>query len=825
MTRRGARSPANPRAPDVPSGPRGDTSAGGPGSAAPAGQRRYSSGPDDDRAGSLGEGMRRVALGGFAALATCRAYWPSELDPNQASGSGLAWTLALMAMAGLAVAGALVEGRFRFRWSWTDAAVVALVLLVGLSSTHGLDRRLAINLAWEWAGLGIAYVLARNLPRSPGESRVLAGALVASAVAVSAYGLYQAKVEIPQLQERFRRYPAQVMLEAKVPADPQRMRVFADRVLGSNEVFATFGLANSLAGFLVGPLVLVLALVIRNLGDRDAPGSRWLAIGLALPPLLCLLTCLILTKSRSAFIGLLIGCLLVLWQERGRLRPRLLVGSGLAGLAVIVALGTAAWAAGRLDREVLTQSTLSMRYRWEYWQGTWKMLTAASPGADSGTFWTGVGPGNFAFHYLLHKLPQSSEEIQDPHDLFLDVWATAGFWALLALLAALGLALWNLLGGAALRRRAAGSSPERRQRPTDVPRETTPGVSAKSLAPAGGRLGWLTRSAGLGLVAVFIVGQMNLFEGDLLIRWLILTASWLCAVLLGQALWRRTPVPAPVLGAAVVACVVNLLAAGGIGMPAVALALWLLVALGLNLREDRACARLREYDGRLPAFALALVWSALAGSYFGAIVPYWRSEAALVRADVALAHRPPELEQAQSAYDAAKDADRYAARPWLGDAYLQLLIWESRGSKADDLRWKKIPALLLKAASAPRNPDAWSLHSQRALVIRDLLAKVGPTLPPREIIALKASIVEATRTASRLHPTNPALHARLAEASAEISMFHDAAAEAREALRLDEILASHRHRDKQLSPAQRAALLEKLPEWTEQAERFKLQLR
>ena len=114
----------------------------------------------------------------------------------------------MLIVAGLWIASSLFGGRFRFRWSWTDAAVVALMFLVGLSSTRGLDRRLAINLAWEWAGLGFAYVLARNLPRTRGESTVLAGALVATAVAVSAYGLFQARVEIPQLQARFQKNPA-----------------------------------------------------------------------------------------------------------------------------------------------------------------------------------------------------------------------------------------------------------------------------------------------------------------------------------------------------------------------------------------------------------------------------------------------------------------------------------------------------------------------------------------------------------------------------------------------------------------------------------------
>ena len=54
------------------------------------------------------------------------------------------------------------------------------------------------------------------------------------------------------------------------------MRAFADRLLGSNEVFATFGLGNSLAGFLVGPLVLALAMMIRNLADEECP---WLRAG------------------------------------------------------------------------------------------------------------------------------------------------------------------------------------------------------------------------------------------------------------------------------------------------------------------------------------------------------------------------------------------------------------------------------------------------------------------------------------------------------------------------------------------------------------------
>src|SRR5271166_1258310 len=522
MTRRGARSSASPRA-AVASDCRQPAwvmvSAGDQGG--------DGHGAGEASAATVGELVRRLSLGLFASLMTARAYWPSEADPSQASGSGLVWVVAMLIVAGLWIASSLFGGRFRFRWSWTDAAVVALMFLVGLSSTRGLDRRLAINLAWEWAGLGFAYVLARNLPRTRGESTVLAGALVATAVAVSAYGLFQARVEIPQLQERFRRNPGQVMLEAKVALDSQRVSVFADRLLGSNEPFSTFGLANSLAGFLVGPLVLAVAMMIRNLADKKAPGSRWGVIGLAAAPLLCLLTCLILTKCRSAWIGLFLAVAVLDWQERRKVPARLLLGTGLAGLALVVALVAVGLATGRLDRQVLTQSLLSMRYRWEYWQGAWGVITEGAQGKANETFWTGVGPGNFGSHYLRHKLPQSSEEIQDPHDLFLEVWATAGFWALLALLAALALAFWNLLGQAAAGPGEDDKARVRpRRRPSEVSRETSPEVSRETSSvvaaalPAGApcRLGWLTLSAGLGLVMVLLVGQMNLFQGDLLVR-------------------------------------------------------------------------------------------------------------------------------------------------------------------------------------------------------------------------------------------------------------------------------------------------------------------
>ena len=50
------------------------------------------------------------------------------------------------------------------------------------------------------------------------------------------------------------------------------------------------------------------------------------------------------------------------------------MAAGGVGLAVLAALIAAGFKAGMLDREVLTQSAMSLRYRWEYWQGEWGVI-------------------------------------------------------------------------------------------------------------------------------------------------------------------------------------------------------------------------------------------------------------------------------------------------------------------------------------------------------------------------------------------------------------------------------------------------------------------
>jgi hypothetical protein len=775
-----------------------------------------------------------MALGLTAALVTARAFWPSEPDLREGAGSGIYWVFVVFIAFGLALTSALVGGRFRFRWSWTDAMVAALITLVAASAAHALDRRPAINLAWEWVALGLIYLLLRNVPRTRGESAAVAGVMVATAFAVSLYGLYQLQVELPLLRGEYLRNSGAMLQRLNIEPGGRGEELLRNRLMGSTEIFSTFGLANSLAGFIVGPLVMAAAVALRNLVQRDKSESRWGPLAMAAPIILVLLLCLILTKSRSAWLGLLAATILLAWRARRFVSAPVLAAAGAVGSALLFALAFAGLRAGLLDRQVLTQSTMSLRYRWEYWQGAWGVISGGATSImqtlRSPFFWWGVGPGNFGGPYLKYKLPQASEEIVDPHNFLLEVWATAGVWALLALTAALAVGFWNLLsrgsGPAAEGESASKARMSRRQaRRRPGSSQTTFEGDQDGLGPPARRLTWLVARAGVGGWALTVLlGGLNPFQGDLFYRWVILGAGWLIAVFSGAPLWRRLPIPGVALGAAVLAVTVNLLAAGGIGIPTVALGLWSMLALGLNLRDDRPCGRLREYESRIPPFVIAVVWAALLGTFVGVVAPYWWAERYIVAAQEARDHRPPDFDRADTVYRQAIEADGYYVRPWRELAQLHYSVLRDSAVKVDDKKsrwyWKTIPYLYDMAAKPPRNPNAWAVHSERAAAIRQILAVVGSKLEPLETIRLRGEIVKSTRTATILNPTSAELHARLAHASADINMYQDAADEAAEALRLDRLTP---HADRKLPGAVRDHLESLIPAWQESAAKMPIE--
>jgi hypothetical protein len=760
------RPPAAPR--PAPEGP--------PGATPPPGLL----GAAEPDAAALGEGLRRVALGATAALLAARAYWPENEDGT----SGLVWVLLLLATLGLAIVAMWLRRDVSLRVSVTDVALIVLAVLVGVSVSQAADRRAGITTAWEIIGGVVAYLLLRNLPRGRAEASALAGGLVATAAALAALGFYQVGVEDPDTRAMYRRDPARALQLAGVPDDPASRRRFEDRLLQSTEPRATFALANSLAGVLVGPLVVGAAVAaVLAVGRRAGGGGMALPLLLAAPVLAAILACLVLTKSRSAYLGLLVGLGAVFWSRRRALRgrtPRRVLLGGLALAGVIVAAGVAT---GQLDRQVLTESSKSLGYRGEYWRSTWSLLSERSR-----TFWSGVGPGNFSGPYLRHKLAVSSEEIKDPHNLVLEVWAASGVLAALALVVAVGAGVVGAL---------------------------RPGGEVE---PDGWDLstGWLWWSAGLGgWLLVVVLGKLDpVVDPDDLMRWLVLGLGWGLAALGLRLLWRRVGADGPTAGGGALAVAVNLFAAGAVGFPPVALALWAPLALGLVLRGDRACGRMRPIGGRWAAFGLAAVAAALVGSFVGGVLPGWRSEALLARAEAVLARRPPDFDAARQLVLDAASADRYASAPWTKLAEVEYRAWLAEGARPDADVGLKVTTALDRAVAPPRDPNALRVYRLRIGLLRDLIARQGASLAPQDAQALREDLANAAGRAVLLYPTNATLHAELADAAAAIGRTRDAARHAREALRLDSITP---HEDKKLLDGLREHLKGQLGAWDAQA--------
>src|SRR5262249_2724121 len=229
-------------------------------------------------------------------------------------------------------------------------------------------------------------------------------------------------VEFPADRSYYLAHAREVLAANGIDPDSHSRQLFENRLLGSREPIATYALANSLAGFLLGPSALILAVVLQNLLRRGREHGPILApLALASLPALMLLGCLLLTKGRSAYLGLAVALAVLAGRERGRASGRTIALGLLGVLAVVGALAAAAAAAGQLDRQVLTDSTKSLRYRSEYWRGAWGVITE-----NAGTFWGGRGPGNFGGAYRRVKLTEHREEIVCPPNITLRVPAPAG---------------------------------------------------------------------------------------------------------------------------------------------------------------------------------------------------------------------------------------------------------------------------------------------------------------------------------------------------------------------------------------------------------------
>ncbi|MFO1020212.1 MAG: O-antigen ligase family protein [Planctomycetales bacterium] len=614
----------------------------------------------------LTRGLEAMLVLGASALMVARLFIPPE-----AAGLGDSLPCALLWFVLLGVWGwwrvRTADGPLRI--TMQD---VALGLICGgevLSAvlvwcTVG-DQRTAINLLWEWLSLAGAYIVLSTLAERVALRNVLTRAILCGLIVSAGYGIWQHHVwyrsmagqylplrqELDQLEQikpvtpeiqfrivHTRRQIANMGVDPAWISGPGR-GIFENRLLQSREALGRCSLANTFAGLLLMACIPLLGLVIQNLlsQNRSAGGRR--AWGVAIGVLLLLgvtAYALLLTKSRTAYLALLVGggvVTLATLREGVPSFKKLLFWLG-AGAAVVCVLIGVAWMTGGIDAEVLLEAPKSLQYRAEYWWSSWLVVRDH--------FLFGVGPGNFRPFYLQYKLPQSSEEIADPHNALLDVWTSGGLIAFAGLVLLIGLVLRAVVSLCV-------------QRP-ESPNQELPLLASEPFT-------WSFEESVVLTGGMFGLGMLFLSTGGFDMELGVLSFGWLLLMILPwpvpRALDLRVVVPCLLLGVGL-----HLLGAGGVGMPGfLQVVLWFVVLLNVAPMKTFA----GEKGGALtPRFAgllgLSCGVAGLMGCVWTAYLPV-----AMVRLD---------LEQAEVARDPSQKLallrQACAADPWGTEAWDRL---------------------------------------------------------------------------------------------------------------------------------------------------------
>lgn len=599
-------------------------------------------------------------------------------------------------------------------FGWTSVAVAIFLLWQTLSTFITLEygnARYSLNTLWQWYSFGIVFFLLRQLVRDRLAARALCSVMLGLSLSVATYGLFQYVVEYPALRRSYLADPEAVIAQAGVSApagSPQRSQ-FENRI-NSLEPTATFALTNSLAGCLLPWLTIGIGIL--TLATKNRPRD-WRLIA----PLTCIIlitiACLLLTKSRAAWLAMAmsIALLAIAFRYRGShigWRLPVLVGGA------IISLAASGYLIGGLDAQVLSEASKSLVYRIEYWKGSWGIIRDYP--------WFGCGPGNFQASYTHYKLPQASETVADPHSFIFEIWSTTGtpgLFAFLSVLLAFGWQLWQQkqLRHASLK----GSS-------SNIDGIHTWPIYAGAVS---------------GFPLAFVAGFLVAHPPSLII---LPCGLLLLLVMLVLHRWTVSgKLPTTFTTLAITALLINLLAAGGIVFPGVGQAFWILLAISLCSPADTSAKHLpRVANGALCLGCISmLLWG-----YWTTILPSITCRAQLLMAQVY--QKEGNASGATDALNAAATADPYSPEPKLRltNLYFRQAL-KTNTSQADER--------FLQAAQAALQLDAQSQITHRQVGNMHL-----SLFHDRQDAQWLQRAIEMYQKAVQHYPNSNFLHAQLA---------------------------------------------------------------
>jgi hypothetical protein len=375
--------------------------------------------------------LRRVLLGLVLALIVARPLVPGEdigLVQALSGASGLflalGWLLLAVGWAGWRC----WTGKAVWYGSWVEVGL-CLVLVAVVASTLGGARYQ--HPGWvslgEWFALVIAFCLVRQLAIGPSETRRLALALAAIAVALAGQAVFErvfaahkpavlGRVTAPKVVDLLSRQG--FFVSEDDPTLQPRVEQLRDK-----SVSATYQQPAAFAGLLILTLPLLVGWTIA--AGRRQPWAWPMWAGIVATALtataLCLTHAWVVIAAFAAAGIAAIGIIFAraLWRRRLWLLAALLALGGLAFLFCRSVTG----------QKLLTAADHFWSGRLDAWAATWAMIKAH--------FWLGVGPGNFDRVYPLH-LTGSGPKLELPYNFALELWSTCGLLALVGIAIAIG---------------------------------------------------------------------------------------------------------------------------------------------------------------------------------------------------------------------------------------------------------------------------------------------------------------------------------------------------------------------------------------------------
>ncbi len=718
---------------------------------------------------------RPVSLA-LVGLAGVTAALPLVAGPIALVGSGADYNAGNFTLAGLLVlasfGAALIDAARARRLSMPRTPLLVgaglLALAAVLAATRAGDRYDAA-LGAAQVVLGVLYLLTVLLVVDSREKAVwLVAAFVAGAAAAGATGLLNRLTTPPSaLMAYFDQYRLDVLREHGITPSSPEEALYKIRIAG--DFAGPFAHPNVYAAYLATAAVLMLALLAGTWRRwRDDLATALGTVALATDVVLCGAV-IVLAHGRAAAIGAVVGTYLLaamIKVERPGRRAALYALPLLAAGAAAAIFWHTAW---------FQAAAISLKFRGDYWAASWAMI-------KDHWLW-GVGPENFGRYYLQYKLPTAPEEIHDPHNVIVWAWAELGVFGLIGLAA--------LAVGAAremLRRGKEFVIPGTKHGGQDLPWHISSSDPALS--------SWRLRT-GLAVAVVAVVAALALqAEGawgeatgvtlmGLAFGLGVMTAGFLAALVAG---WASEPagggrdVLRCGLAAALVVLGLQMLVSTDYSQWPSALVAMLLVGLvAATGAGGRRWEVSLEHPGRRALAGLAA--ATLLAGYGGLLAwPVASSDLELLKAKKYL--NVSEAYRTGREYRAALERAE-AVCPWWAEPHrltaesdwYRMLATKDRTAGQGWLEQAK-SELAAAAELDPRNVDTLRRWRQ---VEAELADRYGDS-------AARAAAVARTRRVLELYPTNAGFRAEAAALFGRYGLATEAAAEARRALELDDLM-------------------------------------